>query len=177
MASPMPSGSPRRRQHGFTYLALLIAVALIGIGLAAGSEVWSQSRQREKEQELLFIGEQFRGAIALYYERTPGAVKRYPQKLQDLLEDKRYVSLQRYLRKLYADPLTGKPDWGVVPAPGGGIMGVYSKSHDRPLKTANFPEHYAAFEGARRYSQWRFIYQPTYNPPVQAPPTASREVR
>ncbi|MGQ0522874.1 MAG: type II secretion system protein [Betaproteobacteria bacterium] len=177
MASPMPSGNPRARQHGFTYLALLIAVALIGIGLAAGSEVWSQSRQREKEQELLFIGEQLRLAIALYYERTPGAVKRYPQKLQDLLEDKRYVSLQRYLRKLYADPLTGKPEWGLVPAPGGGIMGVYSKSQDRPLKMANFPEHYAAFEGARRYSQWQFIYQPAYNPAVLAPPTPTREVR
>lgn len=177
----MRSGSSRR-QCGFTYLALLVAVAILGIGLVAGSEVWSQSRQREKERELLFIGEQFRQAIGLYYERTPGAVKRYPQKLQDLLEDRRYLSLQRYLRKIYADPMTGKPDWGVVPAPGGGIMGVYSQSGERPLKSANFPEAHAAFESAQRYSQWRFVHQPVHlgvPPPlgVQAPPTTARDVR
>ena len=83
--------SGKRTQRGFTYLAMLIAVALIGVGLVAGSEVWSHSRQREKEQELLFIGEQFRRAIGQYYERTPGAVKRYPDKLQDLLDDPRFV--------------------------------------------------------------------------------------
>ena len=78
MARLMRSGRGGPSQGGFTYLALLIAVALIGIGLVAASEVWSQSRQREKEQELLFIGEQFRQAIGMYYERTPGAVRRYP---------------------------------------------------------------------------------------------------
>ena len=52
-------------QRGFTYLALLVAVALLGIGLAAGSELWSQTRQREREQELLYIGAQFRRAIGL----------------------------------------------------------------------------------------------------------------
>lgn len=165
----MHSGRGDAAQLGYTYLALLITVAVIGIGLVAASEVWSQTRQREKEQELLFIGEQFRQAIGAYYERTPGAVKRYPEKLQDLLEDKRYLAKQRYLRKLFVDPITGKADWGVVPAPGGGIMGVYSKSEDRPLKTANFGDENKNFEGARRYAQWRFVYQPVVNPVLQAP--------
>ncbi|MCI3953246.1 MAG: hypothetical protein K0R53_2745 [Burkholderiales bacterium] len=165
----MHSGRVDAAQLGYTYLALLIAVAVIGVGLVAASEVWSQTRQREKEQELLFIGEQFRQAIGAYYERTPGAVKRYPEKLQDLLEDKRYLAKQRYLRKLFVDPITGKADWGVVPAPGGGIMGVYSKSEDRPLKTANFSDENKNFDGARRYAQWRFVYQPVVNPVLQAP--------
>lgn len=119
----MRSGSPDRAQRGFTYIALLLAVALIGVGLIATSEVWSQSRQREKERQLLFIGNQFRQAIGRYYERTPGAVKRYPEKLQDLLEDKRYLVTQRYLRKIFRDPMTGKTEWGIIPAPGGGIIG------------------------------------------------------
>lgn len=170
MASPMSSGSRRGGERGFTYIALLIAVALLGVGLVAGSEVWSQSRQREKERELLFIGNQFRQAIALYYQRTPGAVKRYPEKLQDLLEDKRYLVKQRHLRKIFVDPLTGKPEWGLVAAPGGGIMGVYSRSTEKPVKTAGFAEADQAFAGAQRYSQWRFIYQPVLTPVLQAPP-------
>lgn len=173
----MRSGSPLFLQRGFTYLALLVAVALIGTGLVAAAEVWSQSRQREKEQELLFIGEQFRRAIALYYERTPGPVKRYPEKLQDLLEDTRYLVRQRYLRKIFVDPITGRAEWGVVEAPGGGIMGVFSRSDERPLKVANFAEENKSFEGSRRYSQWRFIHQPVQNPLMQAPPPPQRAVR
>jgi type II secretory pathway pseudopilin PulG len=166
--------SGKRTERGFTYLAMLIAVALIGIGLVAGSEVWSHSRQREKEQELLFVGEQFRRAIGLYYERTPGAVKRYPEKLQDLLEDKRYVTRQRYLRRLYVDPMTGKPEWGVVAAPDGGVMGIYSLSTEKPVKSANFSQELMIFEGAQHYNQWRFIYQPVMNPVIAAPPPARR---
>jgi type II secretory pathway pseudopilin PulG len=169
----MPSGN----QRGYTYIALLLAVALIGAGLAGTSEVWSHSRQREKERELLFIGEQFRQAIALYYERTPGAVKRYPEKLQDLLEDKRHLPPQRHLRKVYADPMTNKPDWGLVPAPGGGFMGVHSRSEGIPVKSANFAEAQASFRGARRYSQWRFIYQPIQNLPLPTAPAPAQAVR
>lgn len=177
MANLMSNGSSPRPQRGFTYVALLIAVALIGVGLAAASEVWSQSRQREKEQELLFIGNQFRQAIERYYQRTPGAVKRYPAKLEDLLEDKRYLATQRYLRKIFVDPVTGKPEWGLIPAPGGGVMGVYSLSNEKPIKTAGFTEEDQAFEGARRYSQWRFIYQPVLNPVLQAPPPQPKPPR
>jgi type II secretory pathway pseudopilin PulG len=169
----MPSGN--RRERGFTYLAMLLAVALIGIGLSAAAEVWSQSRQREKEQELLFIGDQFRRAIGLYYERTPGSVRRYPQRLEELLEDDRYLTRQRYLRRIFADPITGEREWGIVVAPEGGIMGVFSRSADRPLKTANFSEADKAFEGASRYSQWRFTYEPASIPLRGAPadPTAN----
>lgn len=170
----MPNGKDLARQRGFTYLALLIAVAVIGIGLVAASEVWSQSRQREKEQELLFIGEQFRRAIGLYYERTPGGVKRYPEKLQDLLEDSRYLVKQRYLRKIFVDPMTGKQDWGVVVAPGGGIMGVFSQSGERPIKSANFSEENKKFKGAQRYSQWRFIYEPVMIPMLPGTPGQQR---
>jgi len=81
-----------RFQRGFTYLVAMFAVAIAGLLLAVTSEVSSHSRQREREKELLYIGDQFREAIALYYQRTPGAVKRYPEKLEDLLEDKRYLA-------------------------------------------------------------------------------------
>jgi type II secretory pathway pseudopilin PulG len=146
---------------------MLIAVAVIGVGLAATSEIWSQSRQREREQELLFVGDQFRQAIALYYQRTPGAAKQYPAKLEDLLQDKRYLNTQRYLRKPYADPMTGKTEWGLVTAPGGGIMGVYSLSNASPIKRGGFRQRDRTFEGATTYHEWRFFYEPALVPQMQ----------
>jgi hypothetical protein len=46
------------------------AVAIIGIGLA-GTAGFSRKRASEKNQELLWMGNQFREAIGLY-QRTPG---------------------------------------------------------------------------------------------------------
>ena len=145
-------GNGRRDERGFTYVIAMFAVAIAGVLLAAGSEVWAQSRQREKEKELLFVGAQFREAIRLYYERTPGTVKRYPQKLEQLLDDRRYLSLQRYLRRIYKDPMTGSSQWGTVAAPGGGIMGVYSLSDKAPIKSANFDSKNEGLAGVSHYS-------------------------
>lgn len=159
----MASGS---REAGFTYLAMLLAVAVIGIGLAAAGQSWSTAAQRDREQELLFVGEQFRRAIRLYHRNstdhaTPGAA--YPKALTDLLEDRRRGNTQRHLRRLYADPMTGKAEWGLVTtkAPDGDrITGVYSLSTLTPFKTSGFREENRAFEGAGGYSGWKFVYEP-----------------
>lgn len=148
----------RRAGHtgGFTYVWVLLAVAFMAAGLAAIGELASTAAKREKEAELLFVGDQIARAIAAYRASSPGAAQ-YPQKLEDLLADKRYPNLRRYLRRVYPDPLTGGPDWGLVRGPGGGIVGVYSQSTARPLKTANFPREYESFVGATAYSEWRFL--------------------
>ena len=151
----------RSRSEGFTYLALLIAVAITAGMLAAAGGLYSHAAQREKERELIFVGEQFRQAIALYYWRTPGGAHQYPKNLEALLEDKRWPVTQRYLRKLYRDPVTGTQDWGVIEAPGGaGIMGVYSKSEGIPIKSAGFPTRFETFAEARNYTDWKFVFSP-----------------
>jgi type II secretory pathway pseudopilin PulG len=150
--------SAGERQKGFTLVGALIAIAVTGAGLAAYGELASHAAQREKERELLFVGNQYRQAIGAYYERSPGAVKRFPQKLEELLEDKRYPMPQRYLRRMYADPITGKPQWGVIEAPGGGIMGVYSLSEAPPIKTGAFAARDSTLAGTARYSDWHFSY-------------------
>jgi hypothetical protein len=63
-----------------------------------------------------------------------------------------------------------------MPAPGGGFMGVHSRSDATPLKSANFSEAHASFRGAQRYSQWWFVYQPTQNPSLLPVPAPAREV-
>ncbi len=171
------------KEAGFTYLAALIAVALIGLLLAATGTVWQTIARREKERELLFVGDQFRRAIRFYYERTPGgAAQRFPASLDDLLNDKRQLSTQRYLRKIYVDPMTNRAEWGLMAAPGGGILGVYSLSEEVPVKSGNFPDVDVDFENKEKYSDWKFIYvvgaAPTQQPgasqkpgPQASPPT------
>ncbi len=152
--------SAGRGQQGFTLAGALIVVAVLGAGMAAYGEIASHAAQREKEQELLFVGNQFRQAIGAYYERTPGAVKRFPEKLEDLLQDKRHPMPQRQLRRLYADPMTGKRDWGLVSAPEGGIMGVYSLSQAQPIKTGGFLARDSSLADSAQYTGWQFVYSP-----------------
>ena len=157
------------RARGFTYIGMLVVVFLVGLGLAATGEAWRTTVQREKERELLFVGDQFRRAITQYYEGTPGGVKQFPNSLEDLLKDNRYPTTRRYLRKVYRDPLTGKREWGIVRGPGESIMGVYSLARQAPMKRANFPPDYASIERAESYTAWRFAYSGGGVPEATAP--------
>lgn len=161
-ARPMPTGETmsQKEQSGFTYLAILFVIAIAGVVLTKTGIDWGQAGQREKERELLFVGNQFRQAIALYYRRTPGMVKRYPAKLEDLLTDTRYNPPAHYLRKLYRDPITNQKQWGLVKAPEGGIMGVYSLSDATTIKTADFDYANQTFAGASKYADWVFADVP-----------------
>ena len=147
----MPSGKPRKAspqaQAGIAYVGLLIAVVLFGLGIVGTARLLASTQRADKERELLYIGHQFRDAIRNYYATGP-ATGQFPPTLEDLLIDKRSPTLKRHLRKIYTDPLTGKPTWGLVKAPGGGIMGVYSLSKREPLKRAKFEVEDAEIEMA-----------------------------
>jgi hypothetical protein len=71
----------------------------------------------------------------------------------------------RHLRKLFPDPMTGKP-FLVIKGADGGVQGVASASDVAPLKVAGFRVRDAIFEGAQKYSEWKFIHTP---PPAAAP--------
>jgi type II secretory pathway pseudopilin PulG len=149
----------RRRQAGLTYLGILFAIAILGTGLALTGTVWHTVQQRDKEAELLFIGAQFRRALASYYHQSPG-VKRFPGQLTDLIKDPRFPNTKRHLRQLYVDPMTGRPVWAVVRNAEGGIIGVRSLSELAPIK-----QHFAdgpdkQFTGKTRYTDWAFVYLP-----------------
>jgi type II secretory pathway pseudopilin PulG len=144
-------------ERGFTYVGVLVLVAVMGIGLAASGQVWHTLQKREKERELLFIGQQFRLALDRYAKHTPGQTRRAPLRLEELLQDPRYPQVQRYLRKIYLDPMTGSAEWGLVTGPGGEIYGVHSRSREEPLKKTNFSLADRQFEGAMKYSDWVFM--------------------
>ena len=86
----------RRGQRGYAMAGLLVAVGAIGILISVALPVWSQNAKREREAELVFRGEQYARAIELYQRQYVGA---YPPDLETLVE-------QRFLRRLYRDPMT-----------------------------------------------------------------------
>ncbi|MBS1190537.1 MAG: gspG [Rhodocyclaceae bacterium] len=161
--------SPARRQRGFTYMAVILLVGIIGAGLGATGQVWRVAQQREKERELIFIGNEFRQAIGRYVENGPGGVRQFPRRLEDLLVDNRYPGTQRYLRKIYRDPMTSSREWGLVRATDGGITGVFSPSEQKPLKVAGFAAWDARLENAAKYSDWIFVYEGRQRPLILPP--------
>jgi type II secretory pathway pseudopilin PulG len=153
----MPSGERARRESGFVYIALLIGLAIIGIGLSATSEVWTQSRQREKEEELLFVGNQFRQAITRFYQQSPPAARRFPMTLEELVDDVRAPDKPaHHLRKIYPDPMGSGTRWGEVRLASGQLVGVYSQSNDAPFKVFGFALRDKDFLDKEHYADWIF---------------------
>ena len=146
-----------RGQGGYTFLGLLFAVAIAGIALAGTGSLWQLESRREKEKELLFIGEEFRQAIGSYFDKTPAADKQYPDKLDDLLLDKRFPMPVHHLRRLYRDPMMPDGSWELIRSQGK-IIGVVSKSSGKPVKVAGFSPEQQDFEGADSYTEWRFTH-------------------
>ena len=137
----------RRPQAGFTYLLLLFAMAIGGIGLAALGEQARQRALREQEAELRFRGEEIARAIASYVDAGPVGSRPLPRTVDDLLEDRRSGRPVRHLRQLRSDPLGGGWVWlapgeagctGAAPrmprAPG--LVGVRSGSTRLLLRNA-----------------------------------------
>jgi len=168
----MPTGDAQR---GFTYLGLLFALALGGVALAALGERWQVAAQREREAELLFRGLQLRDAIERFAAAGGGTL---PPSLQDLLEDRRVAPPRHWLRRLYTDPFTGRPDWLLLPGPEGGVQGVASRSRQAALRRHDLPATLApGTQEPQRVGDWQFIARPptattttTTTTPQRSPP-------
>jgi len=164
MASLTPTGKRMhgKRQDGFTLLGLLFLVAGLGVAMAALGTVWHTAAQREKERDLLFVGNQYRQAIEAFWQMPlpVGTVRRLPKNFKELLADPRFPTTVRHLRRLYRDPMTGETEWGLLKEPDGGIAGVYSLSTNPPFKRAGFPAVYAYFQEAQSYRDWVFRFDP-----------------
>jgi type II secretory pathway pseudopilin PulG len=158
-------------------LALMIVLVLGGLSAMIAIDVWHVSRQREREQHMLYIGAQMTKAMAHYYYSAPaGQPRLLPSSLSDLLQDPRYQAPVRHLRRIYTDPMTGDNSWSMERV-GRGI-GIHSLSEAEPLKQAGFSSELSAFNGKKRYSEWVFVFTPpliagnVQAAPVLFPPSA-----
>ncbi len=132
--------SERKSQGGFTFLGLLLAIVLLGIGLTAASEVWFTTAQRQRQAQSQWVAQEFVRAIGSYYESGPGGVKRFPKSVDDLLEDRRSGTVRRHLRQIYVNPQTGSREWAWVTAPDGGLMGVQAPVWQAGTESLRQPE-------------------------------------
>jgi type II secretory pathway pseudopilin PulG len=149
---PVPS------QRGLVLLALLIMLILVGVGALAAAEVWSTTLKRERETQLLFVGNQYRRAIESYWKMSPGR-RVYPPSFDVLLTDNRFPNPVHHLRRMYRDPMSESGEFEPI-VQANALIGVHSTSQDAPIKRAGFPAVYAKFESAESYAQWQFIFQP-----------------
>lgn len=123
------------RQGGYTYIGLLLLVALIGLVSATSLRLGVTAQRRVAEQELLARGLTLSRALASYAQATPSGHSDQPRSLQDLLRDPRpSAGLVRHLRRVEVDPITGVAEWGVVwNAQHTGIVGFHSLSDQKSL--------------------------------------------
>jgi len=152
-----------RQERGYAMAALLVMIAVMAILMSVALPVWRQQAQREKEEELVFRGQQYVRAIRLYNNQ----VRALPPSVDVLVQG-------RYLRRKFKDPITGE-DFEVIGAaspvqaqpgqPGqvgqiaqsasqgsvavGGLMGVRSKSKDESIRI---------YQGRTHYNEWTFLF-------------------
>lgn len=146
-----------KHEDGFTYLAMMFAVFLVGLSSMVAAQQWQTLVQREKEAELIFRGDAIRRAIYTYCRTARAGMTFCPKSLDDLVKAPGTLTTRRYLRKNYKDPIT-KGDWELIKSRNGrSVVGVRSKSSARPLKQGGFPKAFASFSGSQKYSDWVFI--------------------
>ncbi len=167
---------PFRTSNGFTYIALLAVIVIVGITMGSAAKSWQNISLRDKEEELLFRGDQYSQAIERFTSAIPGN-RLYPQSIDELLLDNRTPQGKRHLRQKYLDPITGKDFIEIRDPLTNRIIGVHSPSDKEPLKQGNFPGSYQEFEGKRSYSEWKFQFMPKQGQLQSSPsPTAQQQI-
>ncbi len=169
------SGRGTPRQKGFTLAALVVMMAVMAIFLTVAVETVTFQQRREKEEELIFRGNQVVEGVRLYRARFG----RFPVKLEELAK-----ANPRVLRKVWADPMTGKPDWlpvflgedgtNVVPSatPGAtpvptpmptprGTSGENARGPIIGVKSRVCQSSIKLYLGHTNYCDWKFFYDPS----------------
>ncbi|HEY9071912.1 MAG TPA: hypothetical protein VIV61_16755 [Candidatus Ozemobacteraceae bacterium] len=101
-----PANFPHRAGRGVALLALTVALLLSGIALALWLPRANLEVKRAKEEELRFVLGEFRRAAEKFTRRNG----RPPVSLEEMCRDGQG---RRFLRRIYEDPITGRPDWNV----------------------------------------------------------------
>ena len=192
----MTKGSALRSSAGFTYIAALVMVVIVGLLATQMAEVWSTKMRRERETELIFRGTQVRDALRRRYKLNTNIYGNAPvagiapvvgalgvtilaaapriNELKDLLQASESAGKQHFLRPFSLkvnDPVTGKEsDWELFKDPATQrITGVFIKSGAEPIKQ-DFSDHPDLnpddFAAKKKYSDWVFICTSYPKPPA-----------
>src|SRR5215472_4342277 len=98
--------SKSRSQRGYILLSIMLMMTLMVIALAVEAPRIAQQIKREKEEELIHRGNEYKNAIKKYFRKFG----RYPMNVEQLEN----TNNMRFLRKRYKDPFTGKDEWRLL---------------------------------------------------------------
>ena len=98
----------RHDDRGYAMAALLVGLSVMAVLMSAALPVWSHYAKREREEELIWRGQQYARAIGLFQRKYANT---FPPNVDLLVE-------QKFLRKKYKDPITND-DFQLIPATGG----------------------------------------------------------
>ncbi len=88
----------RRQESGYALLLVVFLAAAMLIATAVIMPNLLTQGTREREEELVWRGQQYARSVRLYYRKYG----RFPQSLEDLTKPKNEI---RFLRKAYSDPM------------------------------------------------------------------------
>jgi type II secretory pathway pseudopilin PulG len=102
-------------ERGYAMAALLVMLTIMAIMMTAAMPVWRQQAQREKEEELVWRGQQYVRAIRLFQAKNQS----FPPSIDVLVQG-------RYIRQKYKDPITDDDflPLGAAGAPGQSQTGL-----------------------------------------------------
>jgi type II secretory pathway pseudopilin PulG len=200
------AGQDKRGSHtrsspdaGYAMAALLVGIAIMTIMMTVAMPAWKQMVQREKEEELVFRGEQIVHSIGMFQKKFANA---YPPSIDVLVE-------QKFLRKKYKDPVTnedfvpltqaqqqsstpGGPIGGRgaqpaqgqrgAPAAGAGPLGLVSSGSPGGapaggiigVTSKSTAVSIRLYKGRSHYNEWAFVYTPPPAPAGTATPGAGQ---
>jgi type II secretory pathway pseudopilin PulG len=99
---------------GYAFVALMVAFTVMLIALAAALPSVYHESQREKEEELIFRGNEYARAIYLFQRQF----QRYPKSVDELIR----TNNLRFLRHAYKDPMTPKGNWRFIHVGPNGVL-------------------------------------------------------
>ena len=170
--------------RGYAMAALLVAMSVMAVLMGALLPVWTHMATREKEEELIFRGNQYARAIGLFQRKFANTA---PPTIDVLVE-------QRFLRKKYKDPITkddfqpiyanqpvaagGVPSGpggsqqsgqrGTAPAPGGQLLqsgfnstGATAAGGIIGVTSKSKETSIKIFNGRQKYNEWAFVHVQT----------------
>ena len=110
--------SSSRGQGGYAVLMVMFLTTVLLISATVAIPNLLTAGRRQREDELIWRGQQYARGIRLYYRKNA----RFPQSLEDLTKPKNGL---RYLRQAYKDPMNrADGSWRLIYiGPGGEIIG------------------------------------------------------
>lgn len=110
---PLGYAKARDWDRGYVLMVLMMLATVLLVSLSAALPSIYVAGQREREEELIFRGNEYARAITLFRRQF----NRYPVSVKELLETNRL----HFLRRAYRDPMSRDGKWRFIHADANGI--------------------------------------------------------